>query len=63
MSLPDVALTRGYSTMGTLGMGYKLMIHFADKVYLATDEMGTTVLIEMKVSGQPENSSGITDLL
>ena len=36
MALPDVALTRYYSTAGTLGMGYKLMIRFADRVYLAT---------------------------
>ena len=42
MSLPDVAFTRGYSTAG-IGMGYKLMIRFADTVYLATGPAGTTV--------------------
>jgi anti-sigma regulatory factor (Ser/Thr protein kinase) len=47
MALPDVALTRFYSTAGTLGMGYKLMIRFADHVYLATGPEGTTVAIEM----------------
>jgi PAS domain S-box-containing protein len=47
MALPDVALTRNYSTAGTLGMGYKLMIHFADRVYLASAPEGTTVAIEM----------------
>lgn len=47
MALPDVALTRGYSTTGTLGMGYKVMIHFADRVYLATGPEGTTVAMEM----------------
>lgn len=47
MALPDVALTRNYSTAGTLGMGYKLMIHFADKIYLASGPEGTTVAIEM----------------
>jgi hypothetical protein len=32
MALPDIALTRGYSTAGTLGLGYKVMMRFADKV-------------------------------
>ncbi len=49
LALPDVALTKGYSTAGTLGMGYKLMIHMADKVYLATGPDGTTVAIEMSI--------------
>ena len=49
MQLPNVALTKGYSTAGTLGMGYKVMIHFADKVYLATGLQGTTVAIEMNL--------------
>ena len=47
MRLPDVALTKGYTTAGTLGMGYKVMISFADKVYLATGPEGTTVALEM----------------
>lgn len=49
LALPHVALTPGYSTAGTLGMGYKLMISFADKVYLATGAEGTTVGIEMRI--------------
>jgi len=49
LALPDVALTEGYSTAGTLGMGYKLMMRFADKVYLATGAEGTTVGIELKL--------------
>jgi PAS domain S-box-containing protein len=49
LTLPDVALRPGYSTTGTLGMGYKMMIQFADKVYLATGPEGTTVGIEMKL--------------
>ncbi len=58
MDLPDVALTRGYSTAGTLGMGYKVMIHFADKVYLATGPDGTTVANEMDIragNDQPDS--------
>ena len=50
MALPAVALTRNHSTAGTLGMGYKLMIHFSDRVYLATGPDGTTVALEFKIS-------------
>jgi len=46
LSLPDVALTKGYSTAASLGMGYKVMIEFADRLYLATGPEGTTVAIE-----------------
>lgn len=45
--LPDVALRPGYSTAGTLGMGYKMMIRFSDKVWLATGPGGTTVAVEV----------------
>jgi PAS domain S-box-containing protein len=47
MTIPDVAFARGYTTAGTLGMGYKIVISMADKVYLATGPGGTTVGIEM----------------
>jgi|GEM_PF-2128838 len=46
LALPDVALTKGYSTAASLGMGYKVMIEFADKLYLSTGSEGTTVAIE-----------------
>lgn len=55
LTLPDVALRGGYSTAGTLGMGYKIMISLADRVCLATGPDGTTVSIEMKI--HPEESS------
>lgn len=47
LTLPQVALVKGYTTAGTLGMGYKVMISMSDKVYLATGPGGTTVAIEM----------------
>ncbi|MDI6829031.1 MAG: ATP-binding protein, partial [Armatimonadota bacterium] len=50
LSLPDIALTKGYSTAGSLGMGYKVMISFSDRIYLATGPEGTKVGIEMKLS-------------
>ncbi|MCL5105264.1 MAG: PAS domain S-box protein, partial [Armatimonadetes bacterium] len=58
MILPEVALVKGYSTAGTLGMGYKVMISLADKVYLATGPTGTIAGIQMALeqAGTPENS-------
>jgi len=47
LSIPHLALSAGYSTAGTLGMGYKLMILSASKVYLATGPDGTTVACEI----------------
>lgn len=47
LTIPQVALVKGYTTAGTLGMGYKVIISVADKVYLATGPSGTTVAIEM----------------
>jgi PAS domain S-box-containing protein len=48
-TMPDVALTPGFSTVGTLGMGYKVILSFADKVYLATSSDGTILAFEMKL--------------
>jgi anti-sigma regulatory factor (Ser/Thr protein kinase) len=59
MSIPDVALTRGYTTAGTLGMGYKVMINFADRVYLATDPGGTTVALEMALHADARVSAPV----
>lgn len=58
--LPEVALTRGYSTAGTLGMGYKAVLSIADRVHLATGPWGTTVAVEMGLH-PAEASSGIPD--
>ena len=49
LTLPEVALVRGYSTAGSLGMGYKAILAIADKVYLATGPTGTTVAIAMRL--------------
>ena len=56
LSIPDVALTRGYSTAGTLGMGYKIMISLADRVYLETGPEGVTVAIEMMLEPASEQA-------
>jgi anti-sigma regulatory factor (Ser/Thr protein kinase) len=47
LALPQIALTKGYTTAISLGMGYKTMISIADAVYLATGPLGTTVAIQV----------------
>jgi len=54
LNLPDLALTTGFSTAGTLGVGYKVMISFGDKVYLSTGAEGTTVAVEMRLHSSEE---------
>ncbi|HET6454447.1 MAG TPA: PAS domain S-box protein [Armatimonadota bacterium] len=54
LTLPEVALVRGYSTAGTLGMGYKAILSIADKVYLATGPRGTTVAIALRLHPAPK---------
>lgn len=49
LTLPEVTIRGGFSTAGTLGMGYKLMISLGDKVYLATGPTGTVTGIQMKL--------------
>lgn len=47
--LPEVAFVRGYSTAGTLGMGYKAVLAIGDRVFLATGPSGTTVGVEISI--------------
>ena len=54
INLPEVALKPGYTTGGSLGMGYKAMISIADKVFLATGPDGTVVAIQMALKTPAE---------
>lgn len=45
--LPRATLEKGYTTGGTLGHGFKMVLILADRVYLRTGPQGTTVVIEM----------------
>ncbi|MGI4789014.1 MAG: ATP-binding protein [Janthinobacterium lividum] len=44
--LPRTLLEKGYSTAGTLGYGMKMMILSADRIWLLTGQLGTTVVLE-----------------
>jgi PAS domain S-box-containing protein len=59
LALPELALRRGYSTAGTLGMGYKIMIQLTDRVYLSTDENGTMVgiMVNLHSTNLPPDSA------
>ncbi|MEN6357195.1 MAG: PAS domain S-box protein [Armatimonadota bacterium] len=64
LALPHVALTRGYTTAISLGMGYKTMISIADAVYLATGPLGTTVALQVALhrAKEPSALSCLTDV-
>jgi anti-sigma regulatory factor (Ser/Thr protein kinase) len=44
--LPDATLRRGYTTAGTLGHGFKMMLQTSDRLWLLTGPTGTTVVLE-----------------
>ncbi len=62
LTLPDVALRKAYSTVGTLGMGYSLMMTLADRVYLATGPQGTTVGLVMGFQPPEKPPAGMLPL-
>jgi len=37
---------KGYSSAGTLGHGFKMILTFGDRIYVLTGSSGTTVVIE-----------------
>ena len=44
--LPNATLGRGFTTAGSLGHGFFMMLNFADRIYLLTGPDGTTVVLE-----------------
>jgi len=51
-SLPKSTLKRGYSSAGTLGHGFWLMLQLTDRLYLLTGAEGTTIVLEQaKLAG------------
>lgn len=44
--LPSTLLVPGFSTKVSLGMGYTMMLEFADQIWLATASTGTVVQLE-----------------
>jgi anti-sigma regulatory factor (Ser/Thr protein kinase) len=53
--LPGATLKMGFSTAGTLGHGFFLMLRCIDRIYLLTGPTGTTVVLEKdKIEPRPE---------
>lgn len=48
-SLPKVALVPGYTTMASLGLGYKLIFEVSDHVKLSTGPGGTILVMEKRL--------------
>ena len=46
--LPIATLKQGYSTAGTAGQGWFLILSFVDEAYLRTGPGGTQVVLEME---------------
>lgn len=44
--LPQAALSKGYTTAGSLGHGMKMMLESTDRLWLLTGPAGTTVVME-----------------
>jgi anti-sigma regulatory factor (Ser/Thr protein kinase) len=52
-NLPRATLERGYTTAGTLGHGFWLMLNTVDRVWLLTGSTGTTVVLEQDGDAPP----------
>lgn len=46
--IPRAALEKGFSSTGTMGQGFKIILRTADRIYLFTSEKGTTVVMEQE---------------
>ena len=44
--LPKAALRRGYSTAGTMGHGFSMILMTASRIFLLTGPAGTTIVLE-----------------
>jgi len=44
--IPKATLKKGFSTKKSLGMGFSILLELLDRVYIETNEEGTTVVLE-----------------
>lgn len=51
--LPNATLRSGYSTAGTMGQGFKMILKIVDSVHLLTGSTGTTVVLEQQHESPP----------
>ena len=58
-SLPHSTLVPGFSTTSTLGVGFTIMLQLADRVLLATQPGGTSVVLEIEASESAEDQDPV----
>lgn len=51
--LPRATLERGFTTVGSFGHGIKMVLSCADKTWLQTGQLGTTILLEQHATEPP----------
>ena len=51
--LPRATLEKGYTTVGTLGHGMKMMLQTVDRIFLLTGATGTTIVLEQDRTAAP----------
>lgn len=47
--LPKAVLLRGYSKRNTLGVGFPVMLHYTDRLWLSTSQNGTVLMLDLAV--------------
>jgi GAF domain-containing protein/anti-sigma regulatory factor (Ser/Thr protein kinase) len=60
--LPHATLMRGYSTQRSMGLGFTLMHEMTDRLCLASDAGGTTLILEMAVHPETEIDQALARL-
>ncbi len=53
-TLPRATLEKGFTTAGTMGYGFKLMLEAVDRVWLQTGNAGTCVVMEQDRLAKPD---------
>ncbi len=56
--LPLATLQKGFTTSGTLGHGFKMILQTVSRIYLLTGPTGTTVVLEQDRVPQPNLQFG-----
>lgn len=60
--LPRPVLMLGFSTKGTLGFGFNIMLEFTDHLYLTTGPSGTTIILEYNLRQIEQSVKGYPPL-
>ncbi len=58
-NLPKATLLSGFSTKKSLGMGFTVILDICDRVLLATNRSGTTIVLEMNGQGPAQSRDDI----